>query len=656
MNTRASLHSKFILNTKCFRIYIAFTIFCFLISPVYSQTQISGVVNSYAKVTSINHTANSVTLTSASSYSIGDKVLLIQMQGATIDASQSSAFGNITAYNNAGNYEIQTICDIQGSTVVFGYDLLNNYDVSGAVQLVRIPVYANAKITGSYLTAEAWNGSTGGVLIIEVLGTLDFGTENINVIGKGFRGANHNAASGNCSWILDNSYYKTMSSADDKASKGEGISIWQSGKECGRGPQANGGGGGNNHNGGGGGGANYGAGGRGGERIKSSTFTCGSYYGLTSKNLVSGYNSDKLFMGGGGGAGHVNNSVHAGEKGTNGSGIVIIKANAINSNNKTIYSYGAIHSGDAINDGGGGGGAGGTVLLDVNSYSGTLNVNVNGANGANTLNTGSSNCNGPGGGGGAGIVMLKNSSMPANVNIYANGGQSGIVASESQNNCSVGNTNNATNGGAGSTTFNLMVKEATVNTAVCSFGPLPIELVYFNASVENNTHVKLEWETQTEINNHYFEIERSFNRLEWTTINKVAGAGNSNTILEYAAYDLTPLSGISYYRLKQVDYNGDYSYSEVEQINFIGIEVINLYPNPSPGIIQLTLNSTENSNAVIQLYHTNGKNVYNRKVELQKGFKQYTLDFNYLSSGIYIFKISIADRNYIYQTKLNLID
>jgi hypothetical protein len=247
------------LNSK-YRLLIAVA-FMFVSSLVLGQTNINGIINDYTAVTSIDYIDNSVDVSSSSSFSIGDRVLIIQMQGATIDQSQSSSFGTITNYNNAGKYEFQTICDIQGQEISFTYDLINSYDPAGSIQLVTVPVYANANMTGGILTAKAWDGTSGGILALEVTGTLDFTNMNINVAGLGFRGGTALVSGQNCSWLLDGSYYSNVASSDQKAYKGEGIATAISSKECGRGPQANGGGGGNNHNGGGGGGADYGAGG-----------------------------------------------------------------------------------------------------------------------------------------------------------------------------------------------------------------------------------------------------------------------------------------------------------------------------------------------------------------------------------------------------------
>ncbi|MBI2967714.1 MAG: hypothetical protein HYY40_07865 [Bacteroidetes bacterium] len=101
--------------------------------------------------------------------------------------------------------------------------------------------------------------------------------------------------------------------------------------------------------------------------------------------------------------------------------------------------------------------------------------------------------------------------------------------------------------------------------------PLPVELLYFNAFPENNI-VKTEWSTASETNNDYFVVERVAGADEnslplggkgWAQIGTVQGAGNSRIILNYVFYDEEPCSGLSYYRLRQVDYDGRFSYSEI---------------------------------------------------------------------------------------------
>ncbi len=95
--------------------------------------------------------------------------------------------------------------------------------------------------------------------------------------------------------------------------------------------------------------------------------------------------------------------------------------------------------------------------------------------------------------------------------------------------------------------------------------PLPIELTNFNAELIQN-EVVLKWTTASETNNDYFLVERSNDLSNWDAIIEVNGAGNSTEEINYMDYDKRPMSGLSYYRLKQVDYNGEYSYSAVKSV------------------------------------------------------------------------------------------
>ncbi|MFN6038391.1 MAG: hypothetical protein ACK452_07980, partial [Bacteroidota bacterium] len=99
------------------------------------------------------------------------------------------------------------------------------------------------------------------------------------------------------------------------------------------------------------------------------------------------------------------------------------------------------------------------------------------------------------------------------------------------------------------------------NTASCSVSPLPIELGKFTASRISNK-VNLKWNTLTEINNDYFTIERSIDGIKYEELSKIKGAGNSYSELQYETMDENPFTGITYYRLKQTDYNHDFNYFE----------------------------------------------------------------------------------------------
>lgn len=149
------------------------------------------------------------------------------------------------------------------------------------------------------------------------------------------------------------------------------------------------------------------------------------------------------------------------------------------------------------------------------------------------------------------------------------------------------------------------------NTSSITNLPLPIQLLDFNA-VLIGSHVDLRWQTLSEINNDYFVVERSGEDLRWESVAVVAGAGNSNQRLEYATKDFSPLEGLSYYRLKQVDFDGNFTLSEPIPVanQSSGLKrQIKIFPNPSQdGKIQIQLPpSSMDKDMLIALYDFTGK-------------------------------------------------
>ena len=118
-----------------------------------------------------------------------------------------------------------------------------------------------------------------------------------------------------------------------------------------------------------------------------------------------------------------------------------------------------------------------------------------------------------------------------------------------------------------------------------TFNPLPIKLLKFSV-FKDGDRVLLNWTTASEINNDYFEIERSADGKTFESIKKIEGSGNSKEKIFYETYDPSPIKGqYSYYRLKQTDYDGAFTYSKVEAI-FLGEEKkleLTLFPNPVTG-------------------------------------------------------------------------
>ena len=147
---------------------------------VYGQS-ISGIVNSYYQVNTVNTVANSLTLNTTAGLSNGNKVLLIQMKGATINTANSAAYGDVTALGDAGNYEFDYICSISGNVVNLEYKMLNAYDPTKQVQLVSVPVYSAVTITGT-LTASPWDpvAGTGGVIVIEATTSILINSNTIS--------------------------------------------------------------------------------------------------------------------------------------------------------------------------------------------------------------------------------------------------------------------------------------------------------------------------------------------------------------------------------------------------------------------------------------------------------------------------------------------
>ncbi len=382
---------------------------------IQAQTPVSGIINRYAAVSAINYCSAALTVSDPGAFSAGDHVLLIQMQGAEINTSNNANFGTITQLNAAGLYEWATIQEVTGNEVRLQFALVNTYNVNGGLQLVYVPKYENALITGT-LTAPAWNGLTGGVLALEVMFSLDFQAD-VDMSGKGFRGGLVNIdATNNCSWLTPQSGYTYSLNNWRAAAKGEGIAAFTPGAEAGRGPQANGGGGGNDHNAGGGGGGHLAAGGRGGNNEEPTTFGCsGNFPGLGGRAITS--SDQRIFMGGGGGAGHENNDL--GSSGGNGGGIVFIKAPFVQGNGHVVRANGA-DAGNSLSDGAGGGGAGGTIIMPALSVL-NLSFEAKGGKGGDADNGNAARCMGPGGGGAGGRIIGGGISPPFNVSPGQNG-------------------------------------------------------------------------------------------------------------------------------------------------------------------------------------------------------------------------------------------
>lgn len=417
-------------------------------------SNVSNIINDYTEVVTFDPCKNTLNVGDATAYNIGDTVLLIQMKGAAMDVTNTAAFGNISNYNAAGNYEFNYVKGKTGNTIELLNIVTKSFDVpNGKVQLVRVPYYEDAVIT-STLTCLPWDGSKGGIVVLNARNSINLNA-NIDASERGFRGGAAEIKPSDCA---ESNYFYDQAS-NKAALKGEGIILLGSNMARGRGKAVNGGGGGNNHNAGGGGGSNGGTGGVGGREIALPGCIQMDNGGVGGASLTYTNAQNKIFMGGGGGAGDVNGITGVAAPGGNGGGIVLVIAPVLYANGNAILSKGQTpadcSSGDCW-EGQSGGGAGGPVLLSVDNVVGNTTINTSGGNGASltNLNAGAG-YNGTGGGGGGGMLWTKTASLPAGISHVTAGGIRGVFIP-------TGNDGGAKNGSPGQTAFSLQVPVASI--------------------------------------------------------------------------------------------------------------------------------------------------------------------------------------------------
>jgi len=426
----------------------------------------AGIINTYYPGTgtaTAGATSISVgTPTAGAPIAAGDLLLVIQMQDAQINSSNTDAYGDNTpgdvpalaaggtqptngasgfTIGTAGNYEYVVATGAVGGGVVSiqgtnGGGLINTYSSAAATatqgqrtyQVIRVPQYSTATLGSA--TSAYWDGATGtgGIVAYDVAGVLNL-TGGIDVNGRGFRGGGGRLLAGAAS---PNTDYRTLSTLNKNGSKAEGIagtprftidstltlvnnvSEGYPDGSYGRGAPGNAGGGstdgnptGNDQNSGAGGGSNGGAGGIGGRSWQSNLPT-GGFGGQPFPAAT-----NRLVLGGGGGAGTTNNgsffppandSSTSGlfSSGAAGGGMVMLRTNTVTGTG-TINANGA-SARSVTRDGGGGGGAGGSILVSALTGGLTgLTANANGGNGGSAV---FNDPHGPGGGGGGGVVVF----------------------------------------------------------------------------------------------------------------------------------------------------------------------------------------------------------------------------------------------------------
>ncbi len=440
-------------------------------SPGRDAGPTDGIVNSYFPTDDGTYSSTSCSIGlgtrrgAAIDPAPGDLLIVMQMQCADMDTTNTANYGGGDGTGRGYSDPVGSCLAGQYEYVVAGPDTDNtSLDLSlsplvgtyiqdpGTIanrrtfQVIRVPQYFGLTLTGD-VTSAYWDGSTGGVVAMDIYDELDLGGFTIDVLGRGFRGAGAvQWSSANTDTNVPPDYRRIfdVSNALRHAHKGEGLAgtpryvhdqetgarvdlgaAWGGyiDGDTGRGAPGNAGGGGNNRNGtrdngGGGGGGNGGIGGNGGYGWKSGGW--GGVFGSGDFDLrgiggaaFASPAPNRVVMGGGGGAGGTNNdgNTNPRAKGGAGGGIVIVRAGSMTGTG-TVDARGADGETMPVNDAGGGGGAGGSVvLMAYNSGLGAVTADVRGGAGGDSDLGGVAH---GGGGGGAGGVVFRSGTATVN--------------------------------------------------------------------------------------------------------------------------------------------------------------------------------------------------------------------------------------------------
>ncbi len=182
---------------------------------------------------------------------------------------------------------------------------------------------------------------------------------------------------------------------------------------------------------------------------------------------------------------------------------------------------------------------------------------------------------------------------------------------------------------------------------VDSTSPLPIELLYFDVYLIEKK-VLAKWETVTEINNDYFTVERSQDAVKYQAIGTIPGNGNTSVPQFYSLVDEEPYTGVSYYRLKQTDYDGKYAYSKIIAVGLEELEITKIYSNiiGEGRKFKYIVSSTIEGIIEVVLIDITGRILTNDEKRIEKGINRFELDAAYLSAGMYMLRIKTPFNKY----------
>jgi hypothetical protein len=171
---------------------------------------------------------------------------------------------------------------------------------------------------------------------------------------------------------------------------------------------------------------------------------------------------------------------------------------------------------------------------------------------------------------------------------------------------------------------------------------LPIKLLNFTAKAVAKL-VEIRWTTVTEINNDYFTVERSADGIKFKSIAVKKGAGNSSSRLNYMDTDIRPLKGVSYYRLKQTDFDGKFSYSHIVAVKFSELNELKVSPNPTEHDVNLSFFSPGSNHYTFKIFDDKGSLVKSESYITAEGMNTLTVDLSRLNRGLYFIFLSSTE-------------
>lgn len=182
--------------------------------------------------------------------------------------------------------------------------------------------------------------------------------------------------------------------------------------------------------------------------------------------------------------------------------------------------------------------------------------------------------------------------------------------------------------------------DKTGTTSVCS-STLPVEGLSLAAKIAGPSAVHLDWQTLSETGNDHFVIEKSRDQDSFEAIGSIKAVGHSQTISSYQFLDQSPMGRKNQYRIRQVDQNGSFSYSNLEHIEWDFVYVAALYPNPCRERSYLALRLTEETQIQLRLYNSTGQLVQQTKRSAGPGSQKIAIDIAGLAQGIYTLDVML---------------